>query len=169
MVFINESSLLMTRFHDHCLETIHFPSLEVLTYAGLCRVYGAIYDVKRLEMRMKRPLGLAYNERDTIYVGVYTQHYMLAINTANDMGTSLCYSDHKPRYLAFDTFHADIYVSMHGRVGKLDVNDSTRCVDTIFGEGNSIGQLTNTEIDTADDLMQLDKEMWIVADSTADR
>lgn len=166
MVFINDTTLVVTWYSGHCLEAIPLSALDsITTYAGECNTGGSTFEATRLDMRINGPVGVAYNEKDTVYSALHGGAAIIAINTNTDMGTALCSCSAGPRYLSFDPFTGDIYVTLNGGLGIIDAGNQGKNLEHYVGTGNSFGTFSNTDIQTADDLVQLDNQTWILTDN----
>ena len=164
MVFVNESSLMVTWNDGKCLEVIQFPDMKITTYAGLCKTLGATYDTHRLDMRIGGPVGIAYDEKELIYASIIQSKIIVAINVTSDIGMEFCSTEDKPRYLSIDQLNGDIFLSMGGGFGVLRAENPEEGVVKLTGDGNGIGNFSNTKIQTGNGIVQMDREVWIMAD-----
>ena len=169
MVFVNESSLMATLHNRNCLEMIQFPDMKITTYAGLCGSPGSAYNTHRLVMRIAPPIGIAYNGRDMIYVSISDHKIIVAIDMTSGMGEIFSRPEDQPRYLSYDKWSGDIFVSMTGGFGVIRANQPENNIARLTGDGADIGFLNNTIINTGAGLARLDEGVWIMADSILHR
>lgn len=169
MVFLNDSHLLMTWYDEHCLQTVRFPDMSNSTYAGLCGTSGAEYNKPRLDLRLGTVVGVTYDDVDTVYTSLYSYKRIISIDMNTEIGIWLCGSTNLPQYLAFDKYSGDVYVSMQGGLGIIKADDPTQHLEVSIGAGESIGNLSDTKIDTGRDLVQLDEGVLMLADKEIDR
>lgn len=169
MVFIKDNNLVMTNNGDHCLEEVEFPAASLTTYAGSCGNSGQSYDEAKLDLRLDQPAGLAFDGIELLFFGLQGKKRVICININTGQGNLLCNSASYVQYMFLDQYNLDVLATFEGGLGKIVRTDSTATLQPQYGGGSDVGTLSSLDLNEPKDLIQLDKDTWMIADSTLDR
>ena len=166
MVFIDDESLLITSAMGYCLEKFYMPMLAVSVYAGKCETQGALYNVPRQDMRITRASGIAFNGNDTIYFSLQNEPTIIQINTETSVGRLLYQTNAILRYFSYSAADKSVYFTSSDGFGRVRDFESTPVIEWIIDAQGFLGSnLTSTDIPTSGDLVQLNDNQWLIADS----
>mgnify|MGYP001793955751 CR=1 FL=1 len=159
----------MTDYSRDCLEQMTFPDLNISIYSGLCEHSGQLYNVTRLDMRIDGPVGLAFDERDTIFFGLHEHRKVLQVDLTHNTGSLVCTCSSAPRYMSYDANTGNVLVTTFGGVAVIDSGSRSRNLEVRYGGGNDIGSLKFLRVGMADDIIQLDSNTWLFTDESLNR
>ena len=166
MVFIDDESLLITSTMGYCLERFYMPMLAVSVYAGQCGTNGALYNVRRQDMLMTSASGIAFNGNDTIYFSLQNEPTIIQINTETSVGRLLYQTNAILRYFSYSAADKSVYFTSSDGFGRVRDFESTPVIEWIIDAQGFLGSnLTSTDIPTSGDLVQLNDNQWLIADS----
>ena len=97
VTYLDDSTLLLTLFDEHCIQSVNLSSLDQPdTYGGLCGSRGASYSGHRInDLRMLNPTGIEAVESGHVYFASWAHSAVYDIEVATDTVTML--SDVLPR------------------------------------------------------------------------
>ena len=142
------------------------PMLAVSVYAGKCETQGALYNVPRQDMRITRASGIAFNGNDTIYFSLQNEPTIIQINTETSVGRLLYQTNAILRYFSYSAADKSVYFTSSDGFGRVRDFESTPVIEWIIDAQGFLGSnLTSTDIPTSGDLVQLNDNQWLIADS----
>ena len=163
---INSSHILFPTYSLHCVEGISSLLAEMFVYAGACSTFGTQYSGDRLtSLRMKYPIGIAYDRASTIYLSLHEYKDIISIDIQTDAASHVGRLHYSPRYIALSINNRKLFVTVLHGVGALSLDDGS--FQLISGSGNTgsdVGHITNTTFSNAYGLQIMDQSTWIVAD-----
>ena len=139
-------------------------------YTGKRGEGGTIYREHRLAMRINLPCGVVYDSEGILYFTLVGDSKILRIDTASGLGEPFCDISLFPVRLQMDKFSNEIYFTRSYGFGVVEVIDGVPQVrDLISGEGNAFGTFSETGVNLANGLVQVDENLWLICDGSNNR
>ena len=103
MTYLDQTTLLLTLFDDHCIESVDLTALDQPdTYAGQCGSDGEHYMGHRLtNLRMKNPTGIQAVSSSHVYFASHAHNAIYDIDTATDTVITLTSGVPKPQMMTY--------------------------------------------------------------------
>lgn len=167
MVYVDDSTLLITKYNSYCMETLSFPDSSVTTYLGFCSESGNSYVGHRLTIRVGTVFGVAYDGTDNVFYTIYGMKKILAISVMTNQSSIFMDLDKSPRNLMFDLNSQTLQLTTAKGFARIFIGNAS--LQAWGRQGSYVGTLETTQFDSPRDLAQISETNWVICDERNDR
>ena len=167
MSFLSSSQLLITNINGNYVEEFNLDANTIVPYIGECSsTRPEMIEGHRLnEVKLRRPVGITYDGRGTVFTGLGSSRVIIATEVSNDLTSLFNHVPDVPRYLRFDIDSQKLFATLNNGFVRIS-NDSVEYIiaESSAGQGREIGPLVDTRVDSLNAFIMIIDGVWLLAD-----